>query len=77
MRMYVDGSLVVRSASAYNPVDYTGFWQLGGDSVSGWTSAPTSQDFAGSLDEFAVYPTELSAATIAAHRSLAGNAARR
>jgi hypothetical protein len=71
MRVYVDGSLVVRSLGVYNPLDYTGYWQLGGDALSGWPLIPTSLDFAGSLDEFAVYPSELDAATIAAHGTLA------
>jgi hypothetical protein len=71
MRMYVDGTLAVHSPSVYDPDDYTGFWQLGGDALAGWTPQSASLDFAGSLDEFAVYPSELDAATIAAHHSLA------
>jgi hypothetical protein len=71
VRMYIDGTLAVRSLQTFNPANYVGFWQLGGDSLPGWVSAPTSLDFAGSVDEFAVYPRELDAATIDAQYSLA------
>jgi hypothetical protein len=71
MRLYVDGTFAVHSTSSYDPDDYTGFWQLGGDALAGWTPRSASLDFAGSLDEFAVYPYELDADTIAAHRRLA------
>ena len=70
MRLYVDGTLNVRSSQSYDPVDYTGYWQLGGDTLSGWSTAPSSLDLAGSLDEFAVYPSELSAGTVALHHAL-------
>ncbi|MGH3383397.1 MAG: LamG-like jellyroll fold domain-containing protein [Nocardioidaceae bacterium] len=73
MRTYVDGSLVNSTGQTYNPTDYQGYWQLGGDALSGWPSAPSSLDFAGSLDEFAVYPTQLSSSTVRAHYQLAND----
>ncbi|MCU1658073.1 MAG: hypothetical protein JWO57_2729, partial [Pseudonocardiales bacterium] len=48
-----------------------GYWRIGGDNVSGWPSAPTSNYFAGGLDEAAVYASELTAAQIAAHYNAA------
>ena len=49
------------------PQDYTGYWRIGGDNT--WGGASTN-DFAGSLDEVAVYPAVLSAATVQAHYHL-------
>ena len=70
MRLYVDGDLVGSNSTVRSGSTYDGYWHLGGDSLSGWTSAPTNSRFAGSLDEFAVYPGELSPETVAEHRTL-------
>ncbi len=63
-RLYVDGVLV-----ASNPVKSaqsgSGYWRLGGGKLDGWPQQPSSSYFAGALDEFAVYGSALSAATIA------------
>jgi PKD repeat protein len=60
MMLYVDGVLTGTNpqTSAQN---YTGYWRAGGDTTWGSTDAY----FAGSLDEFAVYQTALSASTVA------------
>jgi hypothetical protein len=64
-RLYVDGVLVAKG-SAKKAQAGSGYWRLGGGNLSGWPSRPASAWFAGGLDEFAYYPTALSAATIAA-----------
>jgi hypothetical protein len=46
---------------------YSGYLRIGYDSLSGWTSAPTSNFLAGSLDDVATYSTVLSAAQINRH----------
>ena len=67
MALYVDGVKVASNAVAANTVSL-GSWRLGGDTLStGWPGAPTSRHFKGAVDEFAVYPTALTAAQIAAH----------
>ncbi|MDP9417442.1 MAG: DNRLRE domain-containing protein [Actinomycetota bacterium] len=72
MALYVDGARVARNTVTTSH-RYPGYWRIGGDSIaSSWPSAPTSTYFAGSLDETAVYPTALSAQTIADHVRLAG-----
>jgi hypothetical protein len=43
----------------------------GGDSISGWPSAPTSNYFAGTIDDAAVYTTALTATQVAAQYSAA------
>ncbi len=71
MELYVDGGLVARDASVTSAKRYRGYWQLGGDSLEGWPQAPTPTGFAGRLDEFSVYPTQLSGAKVAGHYSVA------
>jgi len=41
-----------------------GFWRVGGDNLSGWTSAPTSKYFNGSIDEVSIYPTVLTSSQV-------------
>jgi hypothetical protein len=77
MRLYVDG---VQQASDPNTVSETfanpGYWRFGCGNLSGWgaagtwtgANAPTTQAnvaFQGSLDEVAIYHTQLTAAQIA------------
>ena len=70
MQLYVDGARVASSSLPTSADAYTGYWQLGFDSLSGWPTRPTSNYFAGRLDEFAVYPTQLSQTRISAHNSV-------
>ncbi|MCU1524552.1 MAG: hypothetical protein JWO18_1446 [Microbacteriaceae bacterium] len=60
MKLYVDGALVGTNPQT-SAQDYTGYWRAGGDVTWGSSDAY----FTGSLDEFAVYQTALSASTIA------------
>ncbi|GAA1389854.1 PKD domain-containing protein [Luteococcus peritonei] len=72
MKLYVDGSLVASDAGVTSARAFTGYWRLGGDSVTGMASAPASRFFKGSIDEVAVHPTELSAETIREHARTGG-----
>ena len=69
--LYVDG---VPVASSQTPAaqTYTGSWRVGGDSLIGWPERPTSSYLAGSIDEFAAYPTALSAAQVTEHFTAGG-----
>jgi hypothetical protein len=67
MKLSVDGSVVASDAATTTAQSYTGFWKVGFDSLSGWTSIPTSRYFAGTIDSAAVYTTALSGAQISAH----------
>jgi PKD repeat protein len=69
MALYVDG-VQVATGSATAAGNYTGYWRVGGDRV--WTGA-TSNYFAGSLDEAAVFPGALSAAQVSAQYLLGRN----
>lgn len=72
MQLYVDGRRVGQRTDTTTAQAYSGYWRVGGDNLSGWTSAPTSQYLAGSIDEVAVYPTVLSADRIRAHYTASG-----
>lgn len=54
MRLYVDG--VVRASNTTTDAqNYLGYWRIGGDSLSGWPSAPSSSYVRATMDEFAVF----------------------
>lgn len=67
-RLYVDGQLASRNVTVTaGQTGLVGQWVIGGDTLSGWTSAPSSRFFAGTIDDVAVYPTVLSPARVKAH----------
>ena len=77
MRLYVDGVLQASDANTVSETfNATGYWRFGCGNLSGWGAAANwsgpnapsaSQNYAlqGSLDEVAVYPSQLSAANVA------------
>ncbi|MFJ2880721.1 LamG-like jellyroll fold domain-containing protein [Streptomyces sp. NPDC086796] len=70
MALYVDGTLRA-STTLYTGNDkYDGYWRVGGDNLKGWPDRPTSDFFAGQIDETAVYPTALSGTQVSAHYAL-------
>ena len=73
MALYVDGVLVA-SLSSQPTLNYTGFWRAGGDTLAGWPSAPTNSFIPATVDELAVYDTQLTLAQVRGHHS-AGNSA--
>lgn len=73
--LYVDGVRVSSRTDVTSGQAYNGYWRIGGDNLSGWPSAPTSNAFKGNLDEVAVYPTALSSSTVMDHYKLSGRTA--
>ncbi len=71
MALYVDGVRVGRRADTTQGESYLGYWRLGGDNLGGWPGAATN-NFVGSVDEIAVYPTALSQAQILAQYEASG-----
>ncbi|WP_431961182.1 LamG-like jellyroll fold domain-containing protein [Actinacidiphila sp. bgisy160] len=69
MRLYVDGALVGTNTTTTSQ-NHVGYWRIGGDNLSGWPNRPTSNYFAGQLDETAVYPLVLTASQVAGHHTL-------
>ncbi|MFE7327797.1 LamG-like jellyroll fold domain-containing protein [Streptomyces sp. NPDC057565] len=70
MALYVDGQLRASNILYTANENYNGYWRVGGDNLSSWPNRPTSDFFAGQIDETAVYPTALSSSTISAHYAL-------
>ena len=75
LQLYVDG-VEVASRSDVTTAEHLsiGYWRIGGDTVSGWPSAPTTPFFNGNIDEVAVYKHVLPATEIASHYSLGSGA---
>ena len=67
MVMYVDGAQVASDATVTTEQSYTGWWRAGESDMTGWDSAPTSNFFNGTIDDFAVYPTALSLQQVQVH----------
>lgn len=70
MALYVDGKLRASNALYTGNEKYDGYWRVGGDNLNGWPTKPTSNFFAGQIDETAVYPTALSSSQVSAHYAL-------
>ncbi|MDO8392065.1 MAG: signal peptidase I [Actinomycetota bacterium] len=64
--MYVDG-VRVGTGSTTAVASYSGYWRAGYGAIAAVTGAPSSPTFEGSIDNFAVYLTELSASRVAIH----------
>ena len=67
MKLYVDGALQDSTKATPVPMP-SGYWRAGAEQMTGWAGNP-DQYFDGTLDELAVYPTELSQARVTAHRT--------
>ncbi|TFD12071.1 PKD domain-containing protein [Cryobacterium sp. TMT1-2-2] len=70
MSLYVDGALAAQRTDTTTAAPGQGYWRIGGDNLSGWTSRPFSDYIAADIDEVAVYNTVLSASAIARHNSI-------
>jgi hypothetical protein len=74
MIIYVDGTRVASSGFT-TPAAYDGYWRIGGDTLSGaWAGTPTAAYVTASIDEVAVYPTELSETQVKVHYAAATGA---
>ncbi|MBN9155506.1 MAG: PKD domain-containing protein [Microbacterium sp.] len=70
LQLYVDGQLVGSDPTTTSAQDYTGYWRIGGDNLGGWPNGPSSSYFNGKMDEFAAYPSALTAQQIASHYAI-------
>ncbi|WP_164737337.1 LamG-like jellyroll fold domain-containing protein, partial [Georgenia sp. SYP-B2076] len=69
LALYVDGILVGTDSQTTNQ-GYTGYWRVGGDNLNGWPNQPAGVNFAGRIDEVAVYGHTLTAEQVANHHTL-------
>ncbi|HYJ75917.1 MAG TPA: PKD domain-containing protein [Kineosporiaceae bacterium] len=68
LAFYVDGALAGSDPATTSAQGYNGYWRVGGDTLgTSWPGTPTSSNFAGSIDEVAVYSTALTAAQVQDH----------
>jgi hypothetical protein len=67
MHLYVDGAQVGADVTVTTADNFAGYWRWGGISLFNWPNRPTSDYFVGTLDEVAVYPTQLTANKVARH----------
>lgn len=51
MRLYLDGALVASDAAVSSAFVYNGYWRAGWDSLLFWPQRPSSDAFAGTIDE--------------------------
>lgn len=72
MELFVDGVKVASNPSAFAAIEYNAYWRIGGDGLTGWPARPSSDYFAGTIDEVALYPQALTQAQISKHWSLSG-----
>ncbi|MFJ5550900.1 DNRLRE domain-containing protein [Streptomyces sp. NPDC093225] len=70
MVLYVDGQSKGTLPHTTNQ-NIAGYWHVGGDNLNNWPNRPTSNYFAGQIDETAVYPSVLTAAQVQNHFTLA------
>ncbi len=71
-KLYVDG-VVSASGTPTTGTTASGYWRVGGTTMgSNWPAAPTTNYLTGSVDEFAVYPAQLSASQVLAHFDAGG-----
>lgn len=74
MVLYVDGASVARNSVTTHD-EFSGYWHVGGDNLDSWPNRPTSNFFAGQVDESAVYPSALNSLQVKRHYTLASAAA--
>jgi len=76
MKLYVNGVLCASRADVITAEHLArGYWRIGGDTISGWPSAPSSGAFNGDIDEVAIYKRPLTDAEVAAHYATGTGAA--
>jgi signal peptidase I len=65
--LYVDGTQTAASSLMPWPSSYSGYWRVGYGKVPSATSFPSTGNLTGTVDDVAVYTTQLSATRVAAH----------
>ncbi|WP_328300885.1 DNRLRE domain-containing protein [Streptomyces sp. NBC_00435] len=70
MALYVDGQNK-GTLNVTGSQQFEGYWHVGGDNLASWPSRPTSNYWAGQLDETAIYPKVLTEAQVKNHFNLA------
>ena len=69
MKLYLDGALVAANPAVTSALSMTGYWRWGGSCLAGLSDRPASDYLIGSLDEIAIYSTQLVDSEIAIHHA--------
>lgn len=72
MTLYIDGARAAHRSDVTTGQAYQGFWRVGGDNLSSWTSQPTSAYIAADIDEVALYSGPLSRQQVLDHYVASG-----
>lgn len=72
--LFVDGVKIGERTDTTSAQVYTGYWRIGGDTVSSWPSAGSSSYLSGSISNVAVYDRALSRAEVDEHWMASGRA---
>jgi hypothetical protein len=72
MVLYIDGKEIGINARTTASQEYSGYWRLGGDNLNGWPARPRSNNFAGTIDDTAIYPTALTLGQVQKHYTDSG-----
>lgn len=67
MVLYVDGKRVGQRGDVIQGQPYSGYWRIGGDSISSWPGGPSSDYFRGAIDEVSIYPSIISLQQVQKH----------
>jgi PKD repeat protein len=67
MRLFIDGELAASNTDTTSAQSLEGYWRIGGDEIRSWPEEPSSDNFAGTIDEVAIYPSLLTSAQIQNH----------
>ena len=69
MKLYLDGALAASNPGVTSALSMTGYWRWGGSPLIGLPDRPTNDRLLGSLDEIAIYSTQLVDSEIAIHNA--------
>jgi PKD repeat protein len=67
LSLFVDGRRVAVNRGTSTAKAYQGYWRIGQDTTSGWSPAPSSSAFIGTIDDVAVYSSTLTPKQISKH----------
>lgn len=67
MKLYVDGVRTNIDPSVSTAQNFTGYWRWGGNSLAGFSNQPPNDYFTGTVDEVAIYPTQLTDQQVISH----------
>jgi hypothetical protein len=60
LKLFVDGAIVDTDSNVTMPQNYNGYWRIGYGRLGLWPNRPSSEHFAGKLDEVRIYHRALS-----------------